>query len=575
MKELDLHWVDDDPDLFIEPEGIYCKDMNEITKRIAEVKNTVTKINLDNQHSLTEIPSVFKECIHLEELNISHTKIKEIPDFLFTLPALRSLTCCCNRLISFPKGIIKAKNLEFLHIRVNKNWLIPEDITSLQKLKVLIIDLYTNSALPKKLGTLSNLEELSIFTKYEENTVPLLPDSFSNHPSLKKICIHDPILKNRKTMNLDQTIKILSSCKKMESLKLCGFTVNKEHKNLSVLTNIKELELRHLITDGNILNSITALRNLEKLCILGSEFKITEIPDIFGSFSNLHSFSFAGNFITELPQSIYKLEKLATLEVGSTGISSIDSNIGNQKNLESIHLYDNMLEALPDTIFSLPNLTVLNIEENLIKSKEAIEIKTKINELRSSGRKIDLMDEKQGHRQMVKRLRTLKNIEAMDPFVYYKHCLEAINENPFTLKYINNTKLNGSKYYTELCILAVRKNCYALENVDPKMLVKSHYFRVCLEAAKSRESRHIFKLINEAFLTNDEYILVCLEAAMHNKSDDFLVSLNKSSFFNRFGRTIYERICWAAVLHYPPVIKNMIDPTEELCNIVKNRVKKL
>ncbi|MCL2800960.1 MAG: hypothetical protein FWD28_04300 [Treponema sp.] len=573
MNELDLHWVDDDPDLFIEPEGVYCKDIDEIIKRITEVKDTVTKINLDNQHSLKEIPVILSECTLLEDLNISHTEITEIPDFLFTLPALRSLSCCCSKLSGFPRGLLKAQNLEYLHIRINIKWVIPEELASLKNLKTVIFDLYSDSALPKKLGTLPNLEDFSIYIKYDEGSVPLIPDSFNNHPSLKKISIHEPFLRNRKTLNLEHTLKTLSSCKKLESLKLGGFIINNEHQKLSKLINLKELELRHLIADGDIFKSITGLQNLEKLCIWGSEQKITALPDIFSNFPNLHLFSFAGNFITELPHSFYKLEKLTSIEIGSTGISVIDNNIGNLKNLESVHLYDNMLSALPDTIFDLPNLTVLNIEENLFKQKESQEIKQKIKELSGSGKKIELLDERQGHRYMVKKLRTLKNITEMDPFIYYKHCLDAVNENPFSLKYADKEKLNGTNYYAELCIGAVRKNCFVLEIIDPKMLTKSHYFHICLEAAKSRESRHIFKLINETLLTDDEYIQVCLEAALHNKSEDFLVYLNKGSFMYRFGRTIYERICWAAVLHYPPVIKNMIEPTKEIYDIVEKRIK--
>ncbi|MCL2758991.1 MAG: hypothetical protein FWD22_02130 [Treponema sp.] len=574
MSELDLHWVDDDPDLCIEPEGVYCKDMNEIIKRILEVKDTVTKINLDNQHSFTEIPDVLKECQMLEELDISHTKITKIPEFIFTLPVLRSLTCRCSELIVFPKEIIKAKNLEFLHIRINKDWTLPEDITALNKLKVLALDIYSNAAFPKKLGKLPNLEDLSISIKYDEGTVPHLPDSFSNHSNLKKININDPFYKHRKTFNLEKAIKILSSCKKLESLKLSGFAVEKGHQNLSVLGGLKDLELRHLLVNGSIIKSITSLNNLEKLCIWGSEFKITELPEIFSNFKELHSFSFAGNFITHLPQSIYNLEKLTYMEIGSTGISEIDKKIENLKNLETLHLFDNMLETLPDTIFNLPRLTVLNLEENLIKQKDIIDIRSKVAELNKSGKNIELMDDKQGNRQMVKKLRTLKNIAAMDSFVYYKHCMDAVNENPYSIKYIDKEKLNGSSYYAELCIQAVRKNCFALENVDPKMLVKSHYFYVCMEAAKNRESRHIFKLINEASLIDDEYIQVCIEAALHNKNADFLNYLNNTSFLQRFGREIYERVCWAAVMHYPPVVLKMIDPTKELLLIAEKRRKK-
>jgi len=557
--ELDLHWKDSDPDLGIASEGVLCKDMDDIILRISEVKDTVKKIKLDNQHAFNEVPAVLGECKLLEELNISHTNITKIPDFLFTLPNLHSLSLCCRDLIGFPRGISKAEKLTHLHLRINKNWTLPDVITSLKNLKTLFVDLYSDAELPKKLGVLTNLEELHLAIKYDEGVVPFLPDSLGKHPVLRKVSINDPFYKKRKVFDLEHAAQILSSCPKLESLILSGLSVGKGHQNLSRLTGLKELELRHLLVEGNIFDSTAKLHKLEKLDIWGSEFKIAELPDTFENFKELRGFSLAGNFINELPPSIYNLANLTSLEIGSTGITALDEKIGDLKNLERLHAYDNLLEKLPDAIFTLPRLELLNIEENFFRQEEIAAIKEKLDE-----KKIEFLYDGQGHRQYVKKLRALKNIDKMDIIDYYKLCVNAMNENMNAFKYVNKEKLQGSRYYAQLCVAAARKNYSALETIDPKMLEKSHYFLICAEAVKNRESGQIIKLIKDNFLTDEECIRICIEAAINNSYADFLDCLNGSSFMKRFSREIYERICWIAILHYPPTFSKMQVPTEEL-----------
>ena len=569
ISELDLHYTSGDPDLGIAQEGICCRDISEIVERISRVKNTVKKINLYNQRALTEIPAVLNECKHLEDLNISHTNIKEIPDFLFAMPALRSLSCCCSEIPYFPRGISRAEKLEYLHIRINDGWVLTDDISSLKNLKTLNIDLYSDAELPRSLGVLSNLEDLSLAIKFNSSTVPLLPDSFSDHQMLKKISISDPFYKNIKSFDLDHTIKILSSCLNLETFKLSGMEVGKGHQNLSQLRNIKDLELRHLSADGNIFESIEGLHNLEKLCILGSVFKITKIPDIFMNMDKLKVFSFAGNMILDLPPSIYSLANLSTLEICSTGISILDEKIANMRNLEIIHIYDNILEKLPGSILTLPKLRILNIEENIFNEKYIAAIKEKLNALAHKGRKIELLYERQGHRQMVKKLRAIKDLSSMNINTYSGYCMNAVNENPYALKYINKSKIQSGPLYANLCMTAVRKTCFALENIDTNLLTKPVYFKICTEAAKSPDIGNSFKYIKDNFLTDNEYIQVCLVAALHNKSADFISNFNNDSFQKRFDRIIYERICWAAVLHHPPAISKMINPTDEIKALIK------
>lgn len=575
MDKLDLHYIKEDPDFGIVSEGVLFDDVNDIISRIDKVKNTVKTINLNNQQALKEIPSVLGECKLLENLNISHTGITEIPDFLFALPNLRNLSCCCSGIHSFPMGIFNTRKLERLHIRINKNWTPPEDIPLKQKenllnLKYLAVDLYTSTTMPSNLGILENLEQLLLAAKYTEGGVPALPYSLENHPSLKEVSIVDPFHKHRKNLNLEYTVKILSTCKKLEALTLSGFAVGKGHQALSMLTNLKKLDMGHLLTEGNIFNSVRDLRKLEKLGIWGSEFKINEIPDIFTNMEELREFSFAGNMITTLPTSIYSLVKLKNLAIGSTGITMLDEKIGELQNLENIHVYDSLLNNLPDAVFTMPRLKVLNIEENVFSVNEINNIKEKLNTLKQNGQNVEFTYDRQGHRKMVKKLRVINadsSVDSMDAGIYAKHCLNAVNENPFAIKYVNTAKLKNSGFYAKLCLAAVKKTCLALENITCEALSRQSYFTICMEAARHNDIANAFKLIRSELLTNNGYIQICVEAALHNKSADFIANFNNEVFQKRFSRKVYEHICWTAVLHNPRTINKMINPTEEILNL--------
>jgi len=500
---LDLHWKNEDTILEITSEGVLCKDMKDIIDRITKVKDTVKMITLNNQPALTEIPDVLGECKLLETLNISHTKINKIPDFIFTLPALRSLSCCCRDIPKPPEGLAKAVKLEHLHIRINESWSFPKEISSLTELKTLLIDIYSPAAFLKDVKNLNKLEELVLSIKYEGGTALNLPDSFANHPTLKKVSIADIIYKNYKLLDFDSTAQILSSCKAFEYLSLSYLKLNK-HEKLAKITGLKKLELRHLLIEGNIFDSVKSLQKLEKLDILGSEFKIKEMPNIFTNFKELRSFSFAGNFIRQIPVSLFTLSNLTTLEIGATGISALDEKIGELKNLTSLHIYDNMLEKLPNSVFALPKLAVLNIEENFFKPQDITEIKQKLAALAKNGQKIEFICVGQGHRLPIKKLRTLNEIGSINSDVYFKYCMAAVCEKPNALKYMK-----------------------------------------------------------DEFLKDNQYIQVCIEAALRNSYADFLININHK----RLRREDYERICWVSILHLPATITKMIEPTKELLAI--------
>jgi len=313
---------------------------------------------------------------------------------------------------------------------------------------------------------------------------------------------------------------------------------------------------------------IPSLAKLEKLIILGGEFNIDKIPDIFNKIPELRILSFSGNYVRDLPPSIFTLKNLTDLEIDSAGITAIDEKIGELKNLKKFHFQDNALETLPESLFTLPNLAILNIEDNLIVQKELIKINESLIDLSKKGQKIEFFYKGQGVNYKVKRFRSINGAADIDIETYYKYCVEAVCEDPRVIQFVDKEKLdNNQHYYAAICAAAVNKNCFALEYINIESLGHSTYFSVCMQAAKSSNIGHVFKFIKDNLLNDIEYIKVCVEAALHNDSADFLSQINTK----RFSREDYERICWVSVLHNPATISKMDKPTSEIKKLANRR----
>ena len=312
----------------------------EIVKRISEVKDTVKRLDLFGQKALTEIPKVIKECRLLEEIDVSSTLITEIPEFIFTLPNLRSFSCVWSNLSILPKNIAMAEKLEKLSLRIEKDQAIPLDINELHNLKFLRIDAAKMFSLPEILGELKNLEEFTFYFSLVEEGKVSLPESFANLSSLKDIRITKcNSSKENVILDLDKTVQILTCCPDFESLSLGGIDIGTGYQSLPLLVNLKELALSNVKVKGNIFETISSLHKLKLLCIRGSKSDIGKLSNIFKNLPKLQSIHFSGDFVQKLPSSIYSLSKLELLELSGTGLKSLNEKIGNLINLQWLYLH--------------------------------------------------------------------------------------------------------------------------------------------------------------------------------------------------------------------------------------------
>ncbi|MCL2242960.1 MAG: hypothetical protein FWC03_00655 [Treponema sp.] len=569
LETLDLHYEDEAPGFGFPQGGIYCINMDDITARIAAVKNTVKKINLNNQNVLTEIPDVIGECRNLEELDISNTEVSEIPGYIFSLPALRYIkTSVCP-----PADIVNAVNLDELNFWINRDDKFPQEICALKKLQKLTVCINADISLPETLCNLKNLKTLNVSFLSDTINFVNFPGSFSGHKSLKKIKIKSLFRYNEgKVLDMERLTKILASCPAFESLSLDTLVIDNGYDYLSRLVNLKKLSLRHLqtadngknATEINPLKAVSGMRKLEKLEIYGTKFNLTEIPDIFGNMGDLRKFTFVGNLVQNIPPSFYSLANLTEIRIYGTGISALGENIGNLQKLEKILLFDNLFTSLPESIFSLPCLNTLDIGCNNFIRKEISRIR------KNFKNKINFMASNQGHQKEYKKLIAMNSSfdqagsNAAYYDVYIRQCLAAVNEYPHAVKHV---KLSISDYqYYNICEEAVKKSSYAIEDVNPEKL-GAYYFNVCRAAAKCSENRkkidNRLKIIRDDLLSEKEYLQVCLEAVL--QSDYWHCGLEFIKP-DRLSREDYELICRVAINRSYNAISAVHDPSPELCH---------
>ncbi len=85
-----------------------------------------------------------------------------------------------------------------------------------------------------------------------------------------------------------------------------------------------------------------------------------------GQLVNLEKVYLNYNNLTSLPESIGNLEKLKLLDIPSNQLTFLPISIGNMINLESLNLGGNQLTSLPTSIGNLEKLKILNLENNKI-----------------------------------------------------------------------------------------------------------------------------------------------------------------------------------------------------------------
>ena len=96
--------------------------------------------------------------------------------------------------------------------------------------------------------------------------------------------------------------------------------------------------------------------------------KIQELPESIWNLSSLQSLDLSGTQIQELPESIGNLSSLQGLNLSGTQIQELPESIGNLSRLQSLDLSGTQIQELPESIGNLSRLQSLDLSElHLVK----------------------------------------------------------------------------------------------------------------------------------------------------------------------------------------------------------------
>ena len=160
----------------------------------------------------------------------------------------------------------------------------------------------------------------------------------------------------------EETIDIIEFFAKQNNIDIQKLLVQ-SYENLFDFFNENEITLKNLI---KILNS--------DIVRLDSQ-RITSIPNEIYKLKKLKSLNLDSNKIKRLPENISKLKKLEKLSLANNQIKQIPASIVKILNLSYLDLSNNDLESLPDNIDKLKGLSLLDLRDNNFSKEEQKRIK--------------------------------------------------------------------------------------------------------------------------------------------------------------------------------------------------------
>ncbi|KAL9307431.1 putative TIR domain, P-loop containing nucleoside triphosphate hydrolase [Arabidopsis thaliana] len=172
---------------------------------------------------------------------------------------------------------------------------------------------------------------------------------------------------NLKVVNLRgchglEAIPDLSNHNALEKLVLerCNLLV-KVPRSVGNLGKLLQLDLRRCSSLSEFLGDVSGLKCLEKLFLSGCS-NLSVLPENIGSMPCLKELLLDGTAISNLPYSIFRLQKLEKLSLmGCRSIEELPSCVGYLTSLEDLYLDDTALRNLPSSIGDLKNLQKLHL----------------------------------------------------------------------------------------------------------------------------------------------------------------------------------------------------------------------
>ena len=333
-----------------------------LLQRIADERDTITKIDLSRTFGLSEVPEIIRECRQVEFLDLTSVSVTTVPDWVFSLPKLKRLRLFCTSLTAVPSSLGLATGLEELWLDVNPGAPLPSDLFTLTNLRTLLLSGEITS-LPDDIAKLHNLEDLELIG----TRVRQLPDAMGK---LKRFAIAQsiyPMFPDTPPIDLDQIIGVLAQCPTLQTFEVRGSLVTPIPASIGTLTGLKKL----VLTECKLTDYPTALYDLANLTEL--HMGVNEIGAIhpgIGRLKKLKLLILNANWTNKLDVSalfeeIAALAALEELDLSNClSVTTLPAAIVECKRLKKIDVDNNIITSLPDELGTMTWLKILRISTN-------------------------------------------------------------------------------------------------------------------------------------------------------------------------------------------------------------------
>ncbi|XP_073956996.1 FLII actin remodeling protein [Choristoneura fumiferana] len=329
-------------------------NLNEVPEELGKLMK-LENLSIKN-NNLEKLFGELTELKCLRSLNVRRNRVKSsgIPAELFHLEELTTLDLSHNRLKAVPEGLDKAKSLLVLNLSHNKIESIPPTLF-VQLTDLLFLDLSSNllETLPPQTRRLANLQTLIL------NDNPLGLFQLRQLPSLQSL----------ETLHMRNTQRTLANLP----------------TSLDTLSNLSDVDLsKNALT--KVPDALYSLLNLKRLNL--SDNEITEVSQAIDNWQKLESLNLSRNKLTSLPATLCKLLNLKRLHVDDNQLDfeGIPSGVGKLCSMEVFSAANNLLEMIPEGLCRCGSLKKLNLSCNkLITLPDAIHLLSDLESLQVHG----------------------------------------------------------------------------------------------------------------------------------------------------------------------------------------------
>ncbi|XP_077092861.1 leucine-rich repeat-containing protein 18 [Siphateles boraxobius] len=230
-----------------------------ITLKMAKNALRVTpdgKLRLDLSNiGITTFPKCLLKLRNIEELDLSRNQLKAIPEFISQLTRLRWLDLHSNQIEQLPDSIGLLGSLVHLNLcnnNLDSAGLSPQ-IGNLRNLQVLNLGMNRLNALPPTLAALTNLTELGLF----DNLLTQVPECIHVLPNLTKLNTkRNPVAYTQQDGKDSESVKMTGSLYLLREGDLCNPCQERSRRKKLLDRSQRKINFSGLISPNSLARGI-------------------------------------------------------------------------------------------------------------------------------------------------------------------------------------------------------------------------------------------------------------------------------------------------------------------------------